>query len=483
MSESAPLRHLLEPGEYRVQWTIPSREGGEITLEGDLELIADRPPRAHAYGEIPDTYSTGGPGERVASFPQSYAGGLVRGHLLNGQHVLLVDTTIDIVFPERAVLHARAALVGRDPAPKGDLSVTKVKAQVEALDAVTAIPPIRKTKVPMQVPPGKRHLDWSWKAYGHPDSTQTWADADAAVEIRFLNSYSAADWYAFRVTFSPVVLITPSVPLTFDAVFDDWIEPLRRIISLSTGRRERLTYVSVTLAGESATTTDDEEAPEFQVYGSAIHQDPYASRGADAGRLSPVFRFSPQGMSLLRMLRRWQELAAGHHPLLESYASLMYARDQHPRSRLLLLIQAIEGLYGYETADAYQSRRQAHQARREEILAHLAQSQDEDTMRFVKKHLLKSPPASLEEALGKTLKAAPVNIVPVLKATPLLAGHESVPTGLRVIRNDLAHGNRGYPAEDLYEIVGPLDGVVRAKLLGALGCGESIQRRAQEKSA
>ncbi|MEI3866404.1 hypothetical protein V6S02_04820 [Microbacterium sp. CCNWLW134] len=45
MSDTTPLRHLLEPGEYRVQWTIPSRERGEITLEE----------------------------------------GLVRGHLLNGQ--------------------------------------------------------------------------------------------------------------------------------------------------------------------------------------------------------------------------------------------------------------------------------------------------------------------------------------------------------------------------------------------------------------
>lgn len=479
MSDTTPLRHLLEPGEYRVQWTIPSREGGEITLEGDLELIADRPPRAHAYGEIPGTHS-GGPGERVASFPQSYAGGLVRGLLLNGQHVLLVDTTIDVIFPERAVLHARAALVGRDRAPEGDLLVAKVKAQVEALDAVTAIPPIRKTEVPVQVPPGTRHLDWSWKAYGQPESTQTWADAGAAVEIRFLNTYSVADWYAFRVTFSPVVLVTPATPLAFDAVFDDWIEPLRRIISLSTRRRERLTFVSVTLAGTAEAAPQDDEALEFQVYGSAIHQDPFASRGADAGRLSPVFRFSPQNMSLLAMLRRWQELAAGHHPLLESYASLMYARDQHPRSRLLLLIQAIEGLYGHETHDAYQARKEAHQARHKEILAHLAQSQDEDLMSFVKKHLMKSPPASLEEALGKTLKAAPVNIVPVLKATPLLTGHESVPSGLRVIRNDLAHGNRGYPAEDLYEIVAPLDGVVRASLLRVLGCDEATQRRAQE---
>ncbi len=199
-----------------MQWTIPSREGADITLEGDLELIADRPPLAHAYGEIPGTYSPGGSGERVASFPQSYPGGLVRGHLLNGQHVLLVDTTIDVIFPDRAVLHARAALVGRAPAPEGDLLIAKVKAQVEALDAVTAIPPIRRTEVPMQVPAGTRHLDWSWEAYGQPDSTQTWADAGAAVEIRFLNTYSAADWYAFRVTFSPVVLITPVAAIAFE---------------------------------------------------------------------------------------------------------------------------------------------------------------------------------------------------------------------------------------------------------------------------
>ncbi|RXZ51914.1 HEPN domain-containing protein [Agromyces binzhouensis] len=480
MSETVPLRHLLEPGEYRVQWTIPSRETGEITLEGDLDLVADRPPRAHVYGEIPGTYSPGESGTRIASFPQSYYGGLVRGRLLNGQHVLLVDTTIDVIFPDRAALHARAALVGRNPAPDGELSVTQMKAQVEGLDAVAGIPPIHQTEVPMQAPPGTKHLDWSWKAYGQPESTQIWADTEAEVQIRYLNSYSATDWYAFRVSFSPVVLVKPTAPLGIEAVFDDWIEPVRRLISLSTGRRERLTFVSVTLAGKPDIAPDGDEVNEFQIYGSAIHQEPYASRGADVGKLSPAFHFSPQEMSLLAMLRRWQELAADHHPLLESYASLIYARDQHPRSRLLLLIQAIEGFYGHETHAAYEVRLATHKTRREEILALLAKTQNEDVMSFLKKHLMKSPPASLEEALGKTLKAAPVDVVPELKRTALLSEHESVPSGLRIIRNDLAHGNRGYPPEDLHEIVRALDGVVRANLLRVLGCDEASQRAAQQ---
>ncbi|QHC71752.1 HEPN domain-containing protein [Rathayibacter sp. VKM Ac-2801] len=389
-----------------------------------------------------------------------------------------MDTTIDVVLPDRAVLHSRAALVGRDHAPDGDLSVNRITARVEGLDAVTAIPPIDKTELPIRMPPGTRHLDWSWKAYGQPDSTQTWADENAEVEIRFLNSYSAFDAYAFRVAFSPVVLISPAAPMRFDAVFGDWIEPLRRIISLSTGRRERLTFVSVTLS--SAPDLAADEGEEFQVYGSAIHQTPYASRGGDVGKLSPVFRFSPEDMSLLSMLRRWQELADEHHPLLESYASLIYARDQHPRSRLLLLIQAIEGLYGHENRAVYDRRREAHRARREEVIALLAQTHEQEVLTFVKDHLMKSPPASLEEALGRAFKAAPINVVPALKKTALLSEGDSVPSGLRQVRNDLAHGNRGYPAEDLFEVVGPLDGVVRANLLRVLGCDAAAQRGAQQ---
>jgi hypothetical protein len=117
---------------------------------------------------------------------------------------------------------------------------------------VVAIPPIRTTEVPMKLPAGTKHLDWSWKAVGEPNSTQAWTDDGTKVEIRFFNSYSVDDWFAFRVNFSPVTTISWPTPIPLTIVFDDWLEPLRRLIALSTSRRERLTYVSLELATNSA---------------------------------------------------------------------------------------------------------------------------------------------------------------------------------------------------------------------------------------
>lgn len=470
MRNRVPLTEVLEPGEYRVQWTIPSREGGEVTLEGDLELTADRPPRAHAYGDLPGTY-TYTDGTRSAGFPQHYDGGQIRGRLLNGRYVLLIDTDI-VVWPERVTLQARAALIGRLPAPAGDLQVVRIDVQIDALDAIAGIPPLKDLFLP-KPPAGSAYLDWTWQVTGQPDSTQKWADDHADIELRFLNSYSGSDWFAYRINFSPVVQIRLTDPIDFDDVFTDWIEPLRRIVSVSTDRQERLTYLELHVR-------NGEETEEWQVYGHGLHQDPYASLGNTVTKTKTAFWVSPQDESLLDLLRRWQSLAADHHPLLETYGSLIYAPDRHPRSRLLLLLQAIEGLHGYETRQDYEGRLAEHLARRTAILSQLAPSTDPATFRFLKKHLMKKPPTGLQAAISSVLNAAPIDVSADLARSRLLTDHSDIALRLSAIRNDLAHGNRGYDADDLHEIVKPLEGVVRAHLLRVLGCSAEAQKRAQQ---
>jgi hypothetical protein len=48
---------------------------------------------------------------------------------------------------------------------------------------------------------------------------------------------------------------------------------------------------------------------------------------------------------------------------------------------------------------------------------------------------------------------------------------------LRVVRNNLAHGNRGYEGEALEEVVIILELVVRAHALRILSCSKEIQAR------
>lgn len=162
---------------------------------------------------------------------------------------------------------------------------------------------------------------------------------------------SAPEGFFYRVTFSPVVLIKLTTPIPLEHALSDWIEPLRRIVSLSTGRQEPVTYLAV-----GTTPSEDADRQPLQVYGSGIQQQPFASRANDIRVIHRSFQVSPNDMSLLDLLRAWQKLRDDHHPLLETYADMMHAPTQHPRSQLLLLLQALEGLHGHETQQGYATR-------------------------------------------------------------------------------------------------------------------------------
>lgn len=417
------------------------------------------------------------------SFPQRYEHDAIRGRLINGLHIVLVESVVEIWFPERAVIHSRAALIGTHPIPDDAPLLTDVEVQVEGLDAVSSEGPLKTFQLPTAVMNETRYLDWSYGAVGNPESTSTWEDAEAEVELRFHNSMSAPEPYFFRVAFSPVVLIRFTAPLAFVSVFTDWIEPLRRIVALSTGRQGKITYLAVGVAGGQPA---DEPKSGFQVYGTAIHQMPYSSRGDDVRKTKVAFRLSTTGLSLLGLLRRWQELDSHHHPLLESYGSMMFAPLQHPRSRFLVLIQAIEGLHGAENEAEWAGRVERHQKLRDEVLVEGSGVLCQKSIKFLKSFLMKQPISGLDERLKAVLESVPIDVRPQLEQTPVVRMvRDSCPKdpgllgALRTIRNDLAHGNRGYDADDLHAIVRVLEGVVWAHLLRVLGCPVDAQKDVQ----
>lgn len=83
-----------------------------------------------------------------------------------------------------------------------------------------------------------------------------------------------------------------------------------------------------------------------QVYGSGITQEPYQSDQTAVRKSSTSVHIAADGLSLLDMLRRWQGLEDDHHPLIETYGAMLSATDEHPRSRFLLLVQALEAYTG-----------------------------------------------------------------------------------------------------------------------------------------
>jgi hypothetical protein len=109
---------------------------------------------------------------------------------------------------------------------------------------------------------------------------------------------------------------------------------------------------------------------------------------------------------------------------------------------------------------------------------------DAETFRFIKASLPRRPATSLETALQAMLESLPVDLTGRLADCRLVAEVQQAAaqktgtlSALRVARNNLAHGIRGYDPAVLNETVILLELVVRAQALRVLGCPDEVLRR------
>ncbi|MEV4481712.1 hypothetical protein [Micromonospora coxensis] len=477
MAEGVPLKPRLEPGQYRGRWSVPDETGALQHLDGDLDLPAGRPPSVSVVGRVPLQIEQGD-GFTSASFPQRFTHPLIVGQLRNGPKVLLLDVEVQSWHNEQAFINARAALVGTPRAVlDGPMTFDTITTQITGLDAYAGIGPIKSFTFPADAQGFYEH---PWQVEPNPDSTQTWTDEHATVTISWPSTI-AQEIAFFRMAFSPLLTIELTQPLDFDDCLEQWIEPLRRIISLATGRTEDITFLSV-----SRPVTDDHH-DDFQVYGHKLDQVPFATRDTIVRKIRTAFRANTERLSPLQLLRAWQARRDERHPLLETYGASIVLPRQHPRSTYLLLIQALEGLYGHEHQAEHDQSVTAHMTRRDEALAALTQLPDlpAHIMKFLKKYLMRKPHSSLDKCLDEMFNSLPYDVRDELNATTLVqqvkqdAGKPlGLPEALRIVRNGLSHGTKGYPTQDLHAVVQILDRVTRAHMLRVLGCGADAQSHA-----
>lgn len=476
MAEGVPLKPRLAPGQYRGRWSVPDETGALQHLDGDLDLPAGRPPSVSVVGRVPLQVEQGD-GFTSASFPQQFTHPLIVGELRNGSSIILLDAEVQSWHDDQAFINARAALAGPPQAALGGpLTFDTITIQITGLDAYAGIGPIKSFTFPTDAQGFYEH---PWQVEPNPDSTQTWADEQATMAISWPSTI-AQEFAFFRMAFSPQLTIELTQPLDFDGCLEQWIEPLRRIISLATGRTEDITFLSVSRPG-------DDHHDEFQVYGHKLDQVPFATRDTIVRKIRTAFRANTEQVSPLQLLRAWQKLGDEHHPLLETYGASIVLPRQHPRSTYLLLVQALEGLYGHEHKDEQDQKVTAHMARRDEALAALTQLPDlpANIMRFLKKYLMRKPHGSLDRCLDEMFTSLPYDVRDELNATTLVqqvnqdAGKPlGLPEALRIVRNGLSHGTKGYPAQDLRAVVQILNRVTRAHMLRVLGCGADAQSHA-----
>ncbi|CAL9484165.1 HEPN domain-containing protein [Streptomyces sp. enrichment culture] len=469
-----------QPDNYRCTWHLP-HDGKIVDLPGELDLKVHRYPEGAIFAEIPGTWTIHET-MKVMGFPQEREFPILKCSLENGLHATLLDCSILIWAENRAAIYARYALVG-NRADSDASQIDRLKIQVSGIDSLFGKAPIKGHSMPISEKTVEVGI---WSVEQDPESAQVWEDDGAKMTASFDSSITAADPYYFRMCHSPAVLIDIKEPIDFYMAIREWVEPLTDLAALALGRPQRITYLA-------AGRRNGEEArvgwTKYQVYGAGIHQDPYNSslKGVAENRSAIKWNAGSGEISPLKALRRWQELNSSHHPLVETYGSFLNVRAQHPRASYLLLLQALEGLHGYENREIERERGQRHRDRKSNVLQTLKSclSLSPGDLKFLKGAISNNPPKGLDSRLRESFSQIPVDIIQELNKTDLIKAamtdsrnpHDAA-DALRIIRNDLAHGNKGYPVEDLATVARILEQVTRAHFLRILGYPESVQVRA-----
>lgn len=487
------LERTYDPDRYLCTWSVPDGTGGWRSLSGSVDARANRPPQGNAYGDVPLRNDSSAPGQFAAAFPQRTELPALRARLASGGTLILMDAAMEYGIQGDGYIRGSAALLGKggvslgratgvEPSEQLEPRVTSARFQISALDAVLGAPPILLDPSAFDVPKGQ------WTAHTNLGAGVEWESGGVKLRVGYDSKMRVMDWYEFGLRFSPVVDLDFTDGVTLRELVDNFVEPLRRIISIATGRTRDLTHLTVKLDGEKGW---------FQVFEQRITQEPFESSQKEVRDTPTALRAHEDGVSLLDLITSWRDLKSEHHPLVETYGSMLHATDQHPRSRFLLLIQALEGMHGSETREQYAERAAKHAESRAAVLEKLkamatggdpaeeppSEALSADDRRFIKKFLTKRPLSSLDSALVMMIKALPVNGMDALAGTRLVKGvlasgrAESTPGALRTVRNDLAHGNRGYLDCELNEVVAVLERTVRGHALRLLGCSDTVVTR------
>lgn len=482
----------VEPGEYLCEWKLPVSLDGELSAQvynGSIELGASKSPTGRIVGytyfwEVEPTT-----GQMSRSLPNVKYYDTVRCRLIDrSEEVVLFNVQISDSFGGEAIdIDAAAALVGVDLPAGDDPQYLGMEIQVTALDAVGGRYPIRSVKRPESA------VDWhgaEWSVKGNEDIVQRWTSGEMEVRHEYNLTARIFDPYDFRVRFSPVLRVNRTAPQGLDYWVDTWINPLRTIISAATGREEEITFVHL------FSDLQDVGIPSVkaQLFARGVSQRPYFSSNEVVRKLNVAFSVSKDRLSLLEAVERWNAGVLAGNPLLQTYNPRILSADQHPRGRFLYVIQCLEGLDGFERKDENERRLRAHRVERHDLIATIKSSAEAlggsieaKHLKFARANVGKRPSDSLAACLKRMIEKLPdvgvqAEIADLSIVVEAMSSLSSPPSGaldaIRIIRNDLAHGNRDYPPRQVGEAAELFYRVVRAHLLRLLGCGDEAQKAA-----
>ncbi|SKQ76421.1 Uncharacterised protein [Mycobacteroides abscessus subsp. abscessus] len=457
-------------------------------------MLGLRQPQGLVFGTAPANWTTDeATGHGHAVWPQHVDYPLVYGEMNGGLDILLLDAHLT-VFGEKprtgimnfsganAVFDAWAALVGSGaPSEATPLLIDSGVVQVPHLEAFAGKSPIAEKRFHIENLYEQEKPEFA--AIIDKESRQTWQDESAEVSLYYQLSMDVGGWYSFGIAASPVVSVKLTTPVPLSEFLIQWAWPLRELVAAATGRREDITYLTC------SPVIDGDARPhalrQFQVFNASVSQKPYTSENSLRDKNISAIRIS-EGESLLALLRRWQDLTASENPILNTYDMNAVGPNQHPRARFLLLLQALEGLHGYEYQMEIDERQTKHTVLREPVLSRCKSALAElpGDFKFIKKFLRKQPLETFDAAIRKMLEILPVDLEPELEQSALVqsvrSDNETVSTTLdaiRIARNGLSHGTKAYNRQELAEAANILERAVRGHLFRLLEASpEAIER-------
>lgn len=474
--ETSAVKLPFETGEYLITWQVPDRKGGHAGIPGLLTVEQGKYPSGILYGDLPiEWVSEGATG--VASFPQRHRFDTLTGRLSSGAYVALMNGELSYNFSGNGRAIGAFAVLSLD---RFDSSVQRkyasIELQIEGLESVAGVAPISHVKMPMKA--GDEPV---WTATVNKEAKFAWSAGRLSMTFGYDYTVRAVDGYEFRMAFGPVLRLTSEEPLTVVDWWLEWVRPLRQLISLLTASPREVRYL-LSVVTEAAPRSHRD-----QVFGWDITHAPVNSTRAAVEEIRSAISLAGDGVSLLDLLHAWQSHVAARHPLFETYGAMATTSDQHPRSRFLLLLQALEGSYGFENRAKHEADREKFGAKREGVIARVQELLDKADFSFINKHLRKEAQQGLDSTLADLLKRLPDEISDELAMSELIKavraqhhGKDTLPlqTVLTKARNTLSHGSGSFDPEHLAVVADILERAVRSEAIRLLGAPLGAQERA-----
>ena len=465
-----------EPREYMCTWHLPkpvqdSDENQLVDVLGTVDLTGHHHPTASFQGVLPYASDNG-----RAEFPQTQDIDCLTGTLSSGFYISLQNCRIKYSFPSYGRAEGEFAVLSAKPfkhnTPK---KYQSIELQIDGLETIV-------DEAPTTIEFTKRtdEHDESYKISIPTRNSLDWNNQEAQMRLGYAGRLRP-DRFNFRTSFAPYLRIDIEEPISLADWWLRWIIPLCDILEVINGKPLDIMYL---LAFEDKDAAGPKRRAD-QVFRYDILQDCIKIDDNKFNHIKPVINLQEDGVNLLELINKHCELKTSKHPLIETYNVNALSDDQHPRSRYLLLIQAIEGLYGYEHKEEYQQRCEQYTQKRNALLDKVKPAVSKEDFRFLKKNFPRKPISGLRDALNSTFQGLPKSVQDQIDSSEIITQVRNEPGSKRIsstdaltkVRNKLSHGSSLYDPNDLEEICSLLDKVVRAEIFRVLELPEVARQR------